>query len=216
MAYSKEQWARAKFLFELGWTLREIENDCGISNGQIAKRSNREGWEKEAGKQALKSEIVEFEKKSAELGSKKEALIKRVSSLDQFEITILDELVTKEAELKSLVFSAQTLAVVRANQALTKGTKTSLMKVGQYDSKGNRIGETYEAYETDLDASDIRNTVEAIDKASVTLGLSQRHAKTEVNLTAAQQVNTRFVGMRRITEEEKQKARLENGRDITT
>lgn len=207
MAYSKEQWARAKFLYELGSSLREIEADCGVSKAQIGKRANKENWKKETEKQALKSDIVEFEKKNETLRAEKETLLRRVSSLDQFEITIMDELVTKELELKSLVFSAQTLAVVRANQALTKGTKTALMKVGQYDSKGNRIGETYEPFETELDTSDIRNTVEAIDKASLTLGINQRHAKTEVNLTNAQQTNTKFVGMRRITEEEKENAR---------
>ena len=71
MAYSQEQWKRAKALYELGYSLRDIEKDCGISNGQINKVSKREGWKKEASKTSLKADIVEFDKKKELLISKR-------------------------------------------------------------------------------------------------------------------------------------------------
>lgn len=195
MAYSKEQWARAKFLFELGWKLRDIESDSGISNGQISKKATKEGWKKEADKQAIKAEIVEFERDNEAKRKQKEALVnKMASTFDDFEIIILDELVTSEVNLKNLITSTQSLAMIRANEMLARGKKTTLMKVGQYDSKGNRSGETYEPFETDLDPSDIRNTIEAVDKASITLGINQRHApKMEISNTNAQQNNDNSV-----------------------
>lgn len=199
MAYKPEQWARARALFELGRSLGEIEADCGITKGQLSKRSRRDGWEKETGKTSLKSDIVEFERKKETLDAEKETLIRRVSSLNAFEITILDELVTNEKGLKSLIFSAQTLAVVRANEALTRGSKTALLKVGQYDSKGNRVGEVYEPYEVPLDASEIRNHVEAIDKAAITLKVAERHApKQDITAIAGVQQNNTEVKFERI------------------
>jgi hypothetical protein len=202
MAYSKEQWARAKFLFGLGTALSEIEKDCGISKGQISKRSTREGWEKETEAKKLKSEILEFEaeketleKKKETLRVKKETITRKMAlTLSDFEITILDEVVTSEAGIKSLITSTQSLAMIRANEMLSRGTKTTLMKVGQYDSKGNRTGETYEPFETNLEPADLRNTIEAVDKASITLGINQRHApKMEISNTNAQQNNDNSV-----------------------
>ena len=46
MAYSKEQWKEAKFLWELDKPLSYIVEKTGISKAQISKKSNKEEVEK--------------------------------------------------------------------------------------------------------------------------------------------------------------------------
>jgi len=190
MAYSQAQWNRAKFLFELGYSLRDIEEDCSISMGQIGKRSRKEEWKKDTEKQAIKSEIVEFDKKKDTLQRENDTLVSKVATLSDFEITILSEKIVEETGIKSLITNTQALAVIRANEQLTRNTKTVMLKERQYSSEGVPIGEEYTPYQVPLDSTDIKNNVDSVDKASITLKVSDRHApKTEIVNTNAQQNN---------------------------
>ena len=126
---------------------------------------------------------------------KKETILETMSTLNKYEIEILEEVVTKEAGLKSLIFSTSALAVIRNNELLKKNKKTVMLKAGNYDENGRRIGEDFEPYNVPLDTSDIKEVIESTDKASITLGLNQRHApRTEIQNTNATQVNTEIVG----------------------
>ena len=189
MAHSQEQWDKAKFLFELGTPLSDIQEETGISKGQISKRSKRDGWEKETEKKHLKSEIVEFEREKETLEAKKETIVSKLCRLEDFEITLMDKIVEKEVEHKSLVFSTQSLALVRNNQILTKNKKTVLLKGSEY-ADGKRIGDTYEPYEVPLSPSDIKETIDSTHKAGQSLGVIEQFApKTTIENTNAQQTN---------------------------
>lgn len=190
MAYSKAQWDRAKFLFELGYSLREIEEDCDISHVQISRKAKQNGWEKVTEKQSIKADVIAIEKENVTIQAKKVTVSQRVATLSDFEITILDEKVTQETGLSSLILNTQALAVIRANESLTRGTKTVMLKERQYSSEGVPIGEEYTPYDVALDSSDIKNHVEAVDKASLTLKVNDRHApKNDISLTNAVQNN---------------------------
>lgn len=86
-----------------------------------------------------------------------------------------------------IVQNASQLAVIRSTEQLSKNTKKAMTKVKQYNDGGQVCGESIELYEIELDSADIKNHVDSIDKASITLGVSQRHAKTEINNTNAMQ-----------------------------
>jgi len=191
MAYSQAQWSRAKFLFELGYSLRDIEQDCSISMGQIGKRSRKEEWKKDTEKQAIKSNIMELDKKKDTLQKENDTLISKVATLSDFEITILSEKIVEETGIKSLITNTQALAVIRANEQLTRNKKTIMLKEKQYSSEGVPIGEEYTPYEVPLDSTDIKNNVDSVDKASITLKVSDRHAPKQVEINNAnnQQVN---------------------------
>lgn len=191
MAYSAEQWERAKALYVLGYSLRDIEKDCGISNGQINKKAKAQDWKKEADKTSIIPNIREHEEKKEALEQEKEAINHKIASLSDFEITVLKEKIEDE-ELrfaKSLIFNTQYLAVIRNNEILSKGKKQVLLKTAQYDRDGGRM-ETYEPYEIDINSSDIKDIIESTDKASITLKVSDRHAKGgDVNVQTNTQVN---------------------------
>lgn len=182
MAYSADQWARAKFLFELGYSLRAIEDDCGISMGQVGKRSRKDGWKKDTDKQAIKSDVMDVSKKMDTLESEKDTVVSKLLTLDDFEVAILHEKVTEELGIRSLITNTQALAVIRANESLKRGTKTVMLKETQY-ANGKPVSDTYTPYEVPIDTSDVKGIVEAVDKASITLKVSERHApKQQINI----------------------------------
>lgn len=189
MAISKELWDKAKFLFELNKSLNEIEAETGINRTTIGKKANKEGWIKGKNLQ-LKTDIVEYETEKSTLDNKKSTLVEKVSQLSDFEITLFDGIVENEVKHKSIIFSTQTLALIRNNQILTKNTKTVMLKVAQYNNDGQRSGEQYEPYEVELSPSDIKEVIDSTDKAAITLKVADRHApKQDINLTNAQQNN---------------------------
>lgn len=183
MAYSKEQWERAKALFILGYSLGDIADDTGISKGQISKKSKKENWEKETDKTTLKADIVEFDKKKETLEAEKETITKRLASLDDFAVTVLQEKMEEEGAslARSLVFNTATLALIRNNEILTKNKKTVMMKTGEF-LDGKKVGETYEPFEIPLNAADTKDLIDSTDKASLTLGINQRHTNSQVNI----------------------------------
>ena len=182
MAYSQTQWDRAKFLFELGYSLRDIEEDCGISNGQISKKAKKEQWKKEADKQAIKSDIMALDKKKEALDSEKEALLPRIASLSDFEITILDGIVNDKDGTKSFVMSTTTLSLIRKNQLLTKNTKQITEFETTYSEDGKPLMKSPKVIDIELSPNDLKLIDEGIDKNIISMELAPRHApKIEVN-----------------------------------
>lgn len=188
MAIAKEIWEKIRVQFESGMSLKDIELDSGINKGTISKKAKKENWEKNK-IQPLKADIVDFEEKKATLDNQKGNLIERVAKLSDFEITVLNEIIEDETRISSLITSTSSLALIRTNQMLTKGTKQVPMKVKEYH-EGRAVGESYEFIDTQLEPKDLKEITESIDKASITLGVNQRHANTQINNTNAQQNNT--------------------------
>ena len=197
MAYSKEQWDRAKFLYELGGSLRDVEKETGISNGSISKKATKEGWKKEADKQALKSDIMDIDKKKEALDKEKEALLPRIASLSDFEITLLDSIVNDKEGTKSFVMSTTTLSMIRKNQLLTKNTKQITEFETTYSDDGKPLMKSPKIIDIELSPNDLKVIDEGIDKNIVSLEISPRHApKIEVN---TQNNNNAVVGIKRVT-----------------
>lgn len=187
MAYSPEQWKEAKAYYLQGLSLSQISAEVGINKTSISKKAKAEEWDR-LKIQQLKSDIVEFESEKSTLDEKKSTLIKKISTLDEFEVTILENIVENEAGVKSLLFSSATMALVRANEELTKGSYTALVKVKTYDGEGRPNGEDVVKVDVPLGSSEIKNHIEAIDKASLTLGINQRHApKQEIKVEQGMQ-----------------------------
>ncbi len=189
MAIKQELWDKAKVLFELGKSLHYINEVTEINKGSISRKAKKEGWKK-AELQPLKVEAKGLNDDIATINQKTATLIQKVAKLSDFEITILDEVIQDEQKGKNLIFSNTNLALIRSNQQLTKGTKKAMTKVKQYNGSGQVCGEQIELYEIELDPKDIREHIELTDKASITLGVNQRHApKIDVTQNQATQVN---------------------------
>ena len=191
MAYSQEQWSEAKFLWELDKPLSYIVEKTGISKGQISKKSNKEQWKKETEGNTLKSEIKAFEKEKETIKQKETDLVKRVSNLEEYQITILDDLIQEELGNKSLLFSTANLSLIRKNQILTENTKQVIAYETIYSDTGKPISKKPVAVDVELEPNDLKTIDDGIDKNAVTLELAQRHSSSQVqiNNTNAQQTN---------------------------
>ena len=182
MAYSQEQWSEAKFLWELDKPLSYIVEKTGISKGQISKKSNKEQWKKETEGNALKTEIKAFEKEKETIKQKETALIKRVSNLEDYQITILDDLIQEELGNKSLLFSTANLSLIRKNQLLTKNTKQVIAYETIYSDDGKPISKTPIAIDVKLEPNDIKALDDGIDKNAISLELAPRHSNSQINI----------------------------------
>ena len=176
MAHSKDTWATAKTLFEMGRSLAEIELDTGISKSQVSRKATAQGWKK-GETQQLKADIVGFEEENAKLNAKKATLSEQLSLLSEAEVEVFAGVVEDELRLKSILFNTTVLNVLRVNKYLQENVK--LEKLG--------MGKGFQGMqEVALGAGDFKECQDTIDKASLTLGINKRHAAT----TVAVQSNT--------------------------
>jgi len=191
MAYSREIWDQAKVYFELGKSLNYISKTLNVNKSTISRRAKKEGWECKK-LQPLKDAVVGVTIENATIEEKKATLGAKIATLNDYEVQILNDVVSEESGLRSLLFSTTALAVIRSNELLKKNKKTIMMKVSNYDDDGKRIGDDYEPYEVPLSVSDIKDVVESTDKASITLGINQRHANSQVTVNT-QNNNTQHI-----------------------
>lgn len=182
MAYSQEQWNEAKFLWELDKPLSYIVEKTGISKAQISKKSNKEQWKKETEGNSLKTEIKAFEKEKETIKQKETDLVKRVSNLEEYQITILDDLIQEELGSKSLLFSTANLSLIRKNQLLTKNTKTVIEFETTYSDEGKPLLKRPIEIQIELSPNDLKTIDEGIDKNALSLELAPRHSSSQINV----------------------------------
>lgn len=190
MAYTKEQWNEAKFLWELDKPLSYIVEKTGISKAQISKKSNKEQWKKETEGNTLNTEIRELDKIKETIKQKETDLINRVSKLEGYQITILDEMIQDETGVKSLLFSTANLSLIRKNQLLTKNSKQVVEFETIYSEDGKPMSKTPVVIDIELSPADLKTIDEGIDKNAVSLEIAPRHSNSQVNIQNTNAVQT--------------------------
>ena len=181
MAYTKQQWNEAKFLWELDKPLSFIVEKTGISKAQISKKSTKEHWKKETEGNALNTEIRELDKQKETIKQKETELVNRVSKLEDYQITILDNLIQDETGVKSLLFSTANLSIIRKNQILTRNTKQVVDYETIYSEDGKPISKKPTTLDIELNPTDLKAIDDGLDRNAITLGIAQRHSNTVIN-----------------------------------
>ena len=180
MAYTKEQWTRAKCLFELGKSLQEITDECNFKDkSTISRRAKKDNWIKHKTQQ-LKTELMGIDEENATLDAKKTKALQKLAKLEDYEITIIDQVIENETGNKSLLFSTANLALIRNNQLLTKNVTYEKINVGDG---------VQQLKPRALNSTDIKNIIDSTDKAGMTIGIIPRGSQTQINNTNAQQNN---------------------------
>lgn len=82
---------------------------------------------------------------------------------------------------KGLIENATQLNIIKTTEYLSKGVKLDKVNIGGGEQKHVEVG---------LAADDFKQCQDAIDKASLTLGVNQRSASANITNTNAQQNNT--------------------------
>lgn len=175
MAHSKELWQKAKVYFEAGKSLTYIEDTLLINRATISRKAKKDNWIKSKTQQ-LKDDIIEHEEKNATILQQKTTLRKGVAKLEDYECVYLDELIQDEAKVKSLLFSTTALNIIRVNEDLKANEKYEKVNVGDGIQNLEPVK---------LGSSDYKNHQDTLDKASITLGINDRHAKSSVEVNNA-------------------------------
>jgi predicted DNA-binding protein YlxM (UPF0122 family) len=167
MAINQELWNKAKEYFEAGLSLTEIVDRTNISKSQISKRATKEQWEKGNEKKQLITQAVE-------VAIKKE-------TLKETALEVHNELVSDELRRKNLVFNATEKIIKKATQILDSNKVVDKLNCG--DGIQN-----FEPRE--LNTTDLKNLSDTIDKASITLGVNQRHSNSQINVNTQNNIQT--------------------------
>lgn len=182
MAYSKEAWDKAKCLYELGKSLQEIADDCNFKDKTtISRRAKEDNWEKNKIQQ-LKHDIIGIEEENTTLEAKKTTAVQKLSKLEDYEITIIKDIVEKETERKSIMFSTANLSLIRKNQLLTKNSKQVIEFETTYSDEGKPLVKSPIVIDIELSPIDLKTIDEGIDKNAVSLELAPRHANQQINV----------------------------------
>lgn len=80
---------------------------------------------------------------------------------------------------ENLVYGASEKIVKLAQDMATSNKKQVVVKVKEY-SKENGSSESLDMMELELDASDLKNLADTVDKSAITLKVAERHAPRQV------------------------------------
>ncbi len=181
MAYTKEQWDEAKFLWELDKPLTYIVEKTGISKGQISKKSKAQEWKKETKGNELKPLIKGYDKEKETLEQKGNAIVSKLATMKDYEITLLNQVIEDETGNKSLLFSTANLSLIRKNQMLTKNTKTIITKEDYYED-GKKIMTKEIESEIPLSPNDYKSLDEGIEVNAKSLDIAPRFSNSQINV----------------------------------
>jgi len=167
VAISKDKWLEAKALFEFGKSLTEIQDETGINKSSVSKKAKLEKWEKSKNQQ-LKAEIKDFEKENSTLVEKKSTLVEKVSCLEDYQISILEDLIEDETRQKSIILSGLNLGAIRATQRLQNNKTKKAFKIKE-GFGGGASSETIEHHDVELDSDEINKNIDTLIKIGKSL-----------------------------------------------
>ena len=175
MAYSQEQWDRAKGYFEAGISLAQIKDKTGIARNTISQRAKKEHW--------LRGKNVDY------IEAKEIIAIKKGTVLDkreQVSLDCADEIADEKLRRKNLVFGGVEKAVQKMNEIIEDGYVEDKISVGDGMQKFEQ---------RKLNATDVKNAIDGYDKASVTLGVNERFSNSQINVNTQNNIDNRAIAV---------------------
>lgn len=101
------------------------------------------------------------------------AIKSELSNESEYQAFTFDKEVNEQLRRRNLVFGGVEKAVKKMNEIIECGMVEEKISVGDGMQKFE---------ERKLNTSDLKNALDGYDKASVTLGINQRHANSQVNI----------------------------------
>lgn len=182
MAYTPEQWLKARGLFEVGYSPEQIADELNFkSRDTVYKRAVKENWEKNKIIQE-KTELLDLERKNSTIQQQNSTFVEKMSNLEDYQITILKDITENELKRKSILLNTATLSMIRKNQMLTKNTKTVIEYETTYSDDGKPLLKRPIEIQVELSPSDLKSLDEGLDKNAVTAELAPRHANSQVTV----------------------------------
>ena len=167
---SKYNWKDIRKHYEAGMSQSEIVLQFECPKSSLSEKISKEGW--------TQSELIKsYIKGSIEVNEQKANIIEQDVRL----VEIADNIIEEQSRRRNLVFNASEKLLVKATQMIDKNQTVDKINVGT----GIQQIEPRE-----LDSSDLKNLADTIDKASITLGVNQRHSNSQVQINNSNAVQT--------------------------
>jgi predicted transcriptional regulator len=131
-----------------------------------------------------------------------------LSEESEYQSECFDKEVNDQLRRKNLVFNATEKILQLSSEMAEKNSKQVVVKVKEY-SKEHGSSESLDKIDVELDASDLKNLAETVDKSSITLGINQRHSNSQVVVN--NQNNLQQNATIELSEEDAMKKALELG-----
>ena len=125
------QWAQAKALYEAGESLRDIENETKINNGNISRRAKKEGWTRGKLQQITADKVLNL--------IEKKAIDERITALSKHEREIVEVAVIDMLSLSNYFHDAGREVAEIALQALREEPTPNNAKATMEALKAGRI-----------------------------------------------------------------------------
>jgi hypothetical protein len=167
---SKHNWEEIKKHYEAGKNQAEIVLEFECPKSSLSEKIKSEKW--------IQSEQVKaYIKGSLEVNEQKANLIEQ----DVRIVEIADNIIDEQTRRRGLIFNATEALLKKATKMIEKNQTVDKLSCG--DGIQN-----FEPRE--LNTTDLKNLSDTIDKASITLGVNQRHSNSQVNVNTQNNVNT--------------------------
>ncbi len=187
---SKEQWERLKADYVTGaYTLEMLAKKYGVSRQAINNRAKKEQWKKIKIEET--AELVELEKVDKTLQRK----VDEVANFTKTNPKNLKEAIGEIADYQEYIHSLQLMAAEKLKETLIDG------KVEEIATISGEMGEI-RVVERKLNPRELKNLVEAIDKAGQTLGVVPRFGQ-QVNIQNNQMIENKTIKVEFVEPEDK-------------
>lgn len=143
---------------------RDLASKYNCSKGKVSQLTN--GVEKNQNGHLVDAQI---------------AILSAKSLLSDEEMTAIINTAQNEAFSKGLIYNATQMNLVRTMEYLKKNTKLEKVNVGDGVQNFEPVA---------LGADDFKHCQDTIDKASITLGINQRHSNQNINVNTQNNIQT--------------------------
>lgn len=175
---SKYDWEEIRNAYECGIKIDKLVSKYGVTKKTLQNRISNELWEVTGN---IKADIQAVDDSLGKITGTISQNPSKAHIIAEETLNSINELADK-LDAKKLINGLSMMNLTRVMQHLEQNVKLEKINVGDGVQQFEPVG---------LGSVDYKNIQDTIDRASVTLGINDRHAKSsvEVNNTNAQQNN---------------------------
>ena len=157
---TKYDWNDIRKHYEAGMNQAEIVLQFECPKSSLSEKIKQEKW--------TQSELVKsYIKGSVEVNEQKANIIEQDVRL----VEIADNIIEEQSRRRNLIFNVTEKIVKNIDKAVSQ-------KIDILDDKGKVIRQE----DLLLDSKSAKEYIDAVDKASITLGVNQRHSNSQINI----------------------------------
>ncbi len=173
-------WEKIKALYESGLPLAEIERRTGINRGSISRKAKKQQWQHGKNADYIVAKSVVAEKKA---------------TVKATELHYLDDVADEYIRNKKIINDLTLQAMQKVKETLEDG---KVQEIAVVNGENGNI----DVVERKLNPRELKNLVDAIDKAGQTLGVVPRF-NSQVNIQNNQTVENKTIKVEIIEPESK-------------